>query len=141
MRKKTIQEILVEYFGLPKEEVDKLKKEADRVGMLLQQYVVECKLVDKHKLLTVLSEEWCVNVIDLQTIDIDPDLSKVIPVEICKRYKLVPFGKEEEVLYVAMTDTRDLFAIEDIEFRTGFKVIAYLALPNDIKDKIEQLYT
>jgi len=141
MRKKTIQEILVEYFGLPKEEVDKLKKEADRVGMLLQQYVVECKLVDKHKLLTVLGEEWCVNVIDLQTIDIDPDLSKVIPVEICKRYKLVPFGKEEEVLYVAMTDTRDLFAIEDIEFRTGFKVIAYLALPNDIKDKIEQLYT
>ena len=141
MRKKTIQEILVEYFGLPKEEVDKLKKEADRVGMLLQQYVVECKLVDKHKLLTVLGEEWCVNVIDLQTIDIDPDLSKVIPVEICKRYKLVPFGKEEEVLYVAMTDTRDLFAIEDIEFRTGFKVIAYLALPNDIKYKIEQLYT
>jgi len=40
-----------------------------------------------------------------------------------------------------MTDTRDLFAIEDIEFRTGFKVIAYLALPNDIKYKIEQLYT
>ncbi len=80
--KKTIQEILVEYFGLPKEEVDKLKKEADRVGMLLQQYVVECKLVDKHKLLTVLGEEWCVNVIDLQTIDIDPGLSKVIPVEI-----------------------------------------------------------
>jgi len=140
MRKKTIQEILVEHFGLSKIEVEKLKKEAEQAGILLQQYVVDKKLVDKHRLLKILSEEWNTKVVDLEMIEIDPDLAKIVPVETCKRYKLVPFSKEEEMLFVAMADTRDLFAIEDIEFRTGLKVVPYLALPSDIREKIEQLY-
>jgi type IV pilus assembly protein PilB len=140
MRKKTIQEILVEHFGLSKIEVEKLKKEAEQAGILLQQYVVDKKLVDKHRLLKILSEEWNTKVVDLEMIEIDPDLVKIVPVETCKRHKLVPFSKEEEMLFVAMADTRDLFAIEDIEFRTGLKVVPYLALPSDIREKIEQLY-
>jgi len=140
MRKKTIQEILVEHFGMSKIEVEKLKKEAEQAGILLQQYVVDKKLVDKHKLLKVLGEEWGIKVVDLEMIEIDPDLAKIVSVETCKRHKLVPFSKEEELLFVAMADTRDLFAIEDIEFRTGLKVVSYLALPNDVRDKIEQLY-
>jgi type IV pilus assembly protein PilB len=140
MRRKTIQEILVEHFGLSKTEVDKLKKEADQAGILIHQYVVDKKLVDKHKLLKVLGEEWGIKVVDLEMIEIDPDLAKIVPVETCKRHKLVPFSKEEELLFIAMADTRDLFAIEDIEFRTGLKVVPYLALPNDVRDKIEQLY-
>ncbi len=140
MRRKTVQEILVEHFGLPKTEVDKLAKEAEQIGMLLQQYVVSKKLIDKHKLLKVLANEWGTKSVDLEMIELDPDLTKIVPIEICKRFKLVPFAKEEDVLFIAMADTRDLFAIEDIEFRTGLKVKPYLALPNDIKEKIEQLY-
>jgi hypothetical protein len=34
MRKKTIQEILVEHFGLSKIEVEKLKKEAEQAGII-----------------------------------------------------------------------------------------------------------
>ncbi len=140
MRKKTVSEILVEHFGFSKAEVDKIKKEADQAGILIHQYVVDKKLVDKHKLLKVLGEEWSVKVVDLDMIEIDPDLAKILPPQTCKRHKLVPFSKEEEMLFIAMADTRDLFAIEDIEFRTGLKVVPYLALPNDIRDKIEQLY-
>ncbi len=140
MKKRTFQEILVECFHIPKSEVEMLAHEAKSNGVLLHQHVVNKKIVDKHKLLKVISTEWNVKVVDLQTIEIDPDLARIIPVETCKRHKLVPFSKEEEMLFIAMADPRNLFAIEDIEFRTGLKVIPYLALPNDIQDKIEELY-
>lgn len=140
MRKKSIQEILKEHFGLSEQEVQYLTKEAEKNGVMLQQYVVNLKKVEKHKILKALSNEWGIKVVDLQNLEIDKDIAKIIPIETCKRNKLVPFSKEEELLFVAMADPRNLFAIEDIEFRTGLKVVPYLALYDDIKDKIEELY-
>ncbi len=140
MKTKTFDEILIEHFGFPKAEVEKLRQEANAKNIRLHQYVVNLKKVDKRQLLKVLSKEWDVKVIDLNDIEIDPELSKIISIDTCKRHKLVPFAKEETFLFVAMADPRDLFAMEDIEFRTGLKVIPYLALPDDIKDKIEELY-
>ncbi len=140
MRKKTVGEILVEHFGFNKQEVEQILKEAEKVGVMLQQYVVNNKKVDKNKLLKILSVEWNIKVVDLQNLEIDKDITKIVPVETCKRNKLIPFSKEEEFLFIAMADPRNLFAIEDIEFRTGLKVIPYLALYDDIKEKIEELY-
>ncbi|MCS7227336.1 MAG: GspE/PulE family protein [Endomicrobia bacterium] len=140
MKRKTLQEILIEHFKMSKDEVDILTKEATSAGVLLHQYVVNKKIVDKNKLLKILSTEWGIKVVDLEKLEIDSDLTRIIPVEACKRYKLVPFSKEEEFLFIAMADSRDLFAIEDIELRTGLKVVPYLALPDDIADKIEELY-
>ncbi|MFN3550905.1 MAG: GspE/PulE family protein [Endomicrobiia bacterium] len=140
MIKKTVSEILIEHFGFAKQEVDQMLKEAEKVGVMLQQYVVNNKKVDKNKLLKVLSAEWNIKVVDLQNLEIDNDITKIVPLETCKRNKLVPFSKEEEFLFIAMADPRNLFAIEDIEFRTGLKVIPYLALYDDIKEKIEELY-
>ncbi|MCS7151631.1 MAG: ATPase, T2SS/T4P/T4SS family [Endomicrobia bacterium] len=140
MKRKTIAEILTEQFGLSKSDIDRISSEASVSGIALQQYVVNKKIVEKHKLLKTISSEWKVKVVDLQDLDIDPDVSKFVPVETCKRHKLVPFSKEEDFLFIAMVDPRDLFVIEDIELRTGLKVVPYLALPDDIKDRIEQLY-
>ncbi|MEN3013211.1 MAG: GspE/PulE family protein [Endomicrobiia bacterium] len=140
MIKKSLQQILVEYFGFTPQEVDVLNKEAEKNKIMLIQYIVNTKKVDKHKLLKVLSSEWETRVVDLSDIEVDTDLAKIISVETCKRYKLVPFSKDENILCVAMVDPRDLFAIEDIEFRTGLKVLPYFALPDDVKEKIEQLY-
>ncbi len=140
MRKKTIEEILVETFHLPKNEVEKLSLEAQSNGILLHQYVVNTKKIEKHKLLKAISSEWGIKVIDLKEIEIDPDINKIVPVETCKRHKLVPFNKEDDILFIAMEDPRNLFALEDIEFRTGLKTVAYFAFPDDIKEKIEELY-
>jgi len=140
MRKKSIEEILVENLKIPKEEVDKLISEAQMYGVQIQQYVVNIKKVEKHKLLKAISSEWGVKVVDLKDLEIDQDIAKIVPEETCKRNKLIPFNKEEELLFVAMVDPRDLFAVEDISFRTGLKVVPYLALPEDVRDKLEELY-
>jgi type IV pilus assembly protein PilB len=140
MRKKSIEEILVDNLKIPKEEVEKLSLEAQNFGTALHQYLVNIKRVDKHQLLKSISVEWGVKVVDLKDLELDPDVAKIVPEETCKRHKLVPFNKEEDFLFVAMVDPRNLFAVEDLSFRTGLKVIPYLALPEDIREKLEELY-
>ncbi len=140
MKTKSFDEILIQNFSFPKSEVEQLRQEANARNIKLHQYVVNLKKVDKRQLLKVLSKEWNIKVIDLNDVEIDQELSKIISADTCKRHKLVPFAKEENFLFVAMVDPRDLFAVEDIEFRTGLKVIPYFALPDDIKDKIEEIY-
>ncbi|MCX7956292.1 MAG: GspE/PulE family protein [Endomicrobia bacterium] len=140
MIKKNINEILIEHFNFTKEELENLSKEAEKRRLMFIQYLVSIKKVDKHKLLKVLAAEWKTKVVDLSEIEIDPDITKIVSVDTCKRHKIIPFNKDENILCVAMADSRDLFAIEDLEFRTGLKVVPYLALPDDIRDKVEQLY-
>ncbi|MBU2568276.1 MAG: Flp pilus assembly complex ATPase component TadA, partial [Elusimicrobia bacterium] len=57
-----------------------------------------------------------------------------------KRYNAVPFAKEENVLFVAMADPRDIFAVEDIQLRTGLEIQPYLALPEDIREAMSKVY-
>jgi type IV pilus assembly protein PilB len=39
-----------------------------------------------------------------------------------------------------MVDPRDLFAIEDIHLRTGFDILSYLGLPDDINKALDKVY-
>jgi type IV pilus assembly protein PilB len=138
--KKSIEDILVDTFQLQRADVDAMAAEAQRTDTPIQQYVVNHKKVDKHRLLKAISIEWAIKVVDLKDIEIDPDVAKIIPVETCRRNKLVPFNKEENMLFIAMMDPRNLFALEDLQFRTGLRVIPYLALPDDVREKIDELY-
>lgn len=140
MRKKSVEEILTEKFQVSQEEVKKLSSEAENIGSSLLQYIVNTKRVDKRQLLKTISTEWAVKVVDLTELEVDPEVVKILPQDTCKRNKLIPFNKEEEMLFIAMADPRNLFAIEDISFRTGLKVVPYLALPDDIRDKLEEVY-
>lgn len=139
-RKKSCKEILVDKKVLTEEQIKEVEAEMRKSGGLIQQVVIDMKLLDKGKILKLLSNEWSVKAIDLSVMDIDPDIAKIMPKQTTKRYNAVPFAKEENVLFVAMADPRDLFAIEDINLRTGFQVQPYLTLPEDIKSAMDKIY-
>ncbi len=139
-KKKSCKEILADKKILTDEQFAQVEEEIKKSGILFQQAVVDMKLVEKGKVLKLLSNEWAVKAIDLSVMDVDPDIVKIMPKQSAKRYNAVPFAKEENILFVAMAEPRDLFAIEDINLRTGFHVQPYLALPEDIKTVLNKSY-
>src|SRR5579864_1313880 len=106
----------------------------------IQQIIVDRKILDKTVVLKALSEEWRIKAVNLTDIEVDLDVVKVIPEATARRHKAAPFAKEENVLFVAMVDPRDFFAVEDIQLRTGFEVQPYLALPGDIGALLDRAY-
>jgi len=98
------------------------------------------KILEKNVVLKALSEEWRIKAVNLADMEVDLDVVKVIPEATARRHNAVPFAKEENVLFVAMSDPRDFFAVEDIQLRTGFEVQPYLALPNDVGSLLDKAY-
>lgn len=137
---KSVVEILVSRKLATESALQPAVDEARKGEKPLQQIVVDRKILDKTVVLKALSEEWRIKAVNLTDIEVDMDVVKVIPEATARRHKASPFAKEENVLFVAMVDPRDFFAVEDIQLRTGFEVQPYLALPGDITTLLDKAY-
>ena len=137
---KGVAEILLHHKLLSEAQLQPAVEESRKTEKPIQQIVVDKKLLDKTVVLKALSEEWRIKAVSLTDIEVDLDVVKVIPEATARRHKAAPFAKEENVLFVAMVDPRDFFAVEDIQLRTGFEVQPYLALPMDIDALVDKAY-
>lgn len=140
VRRKTVKEIIQDNKILTEEQLASALEESKRTGEPLQSVVVRLNLMSRVDLLRTLSQEWGVRAVNLDEIEIDPEVAKVIPEAAARRHRAVPFVKEDNVLFVAMADPRDFFVIEDIQLRTNFEVQPYLTLPEDITKVLDKAY-
>ncbi|OGS17437.1 MAG: hypothetical protein A2219_07755 [Elusimicrobia bacterium RIFOXYA2_FULL_50_26] len=140
VRRKTVKEILQDNKLLSEEQLQQALEESKKTGEPLQSLVVRLNMLSRVDLLRTLSQEWGVKAVNLDEIEIDPETVKAIPEAAARRHRAVPFVKEENILFVAMSDPRDFFVIEDIQLRTNFEVQPYLALPEDINKVLDKAY-
>src|SRR5262245_2099514 len=138
--RKSITDILVAKKLVTEQQIRPAIDEAERMDKPLQQVIVDKKILEKNVVLKALSEEWRIKAVNLADMEVDLDVVRVIPEATARRHNAVPFAKEENVLFVAMSDPRDFFAVEDIQLRTGFEVQPYLALPSDVGALLDKAY-
>ncbi|MBI4056631.1 MAG: Flp pilus assembly complex ATPase component TadA [Elusimicrobia bacterium] len=139
-RKKTVKEILLERNLLDSAKVGQAEEEARKNSKSLQQALVDMNLLTRPHLLKVLSDEWKVKAVDLTQMEVDKEIIQMVPEAVARRHMVVPFAKEESMLFVAMADPRDFFVSEDVHLRTGLEVQAYLALPQDVLQVLDNAY-
>jgi type IV pilus assembly protein PilB len=139
-RRKTVVEILGERKLMGEEQIKAADADSKKNSKLIQQSILDLNLMGKGQLLKCLSEEWQVKAVDLNQMEIDPEIAKIIPEAVARRHHAIPFAKEESVLFVAMADPRDFFVSEDIQLRTGLEIQPYLALPQDIIAALDTAY-
>ncbi|OGR92282.1 MAG: hypothetical protein A2992_06640 [Elusimicrobia bacterium RIFCSPLOWO2_01_FULL_59_12] len=138
--RKSISDILIARKLVTDQQLRPAVDEAERMDKPLQQVVVEKKILEKNAVLKALSEEWRIKAVNLADMEVDLDVVKVVPEATARRHNAVPFAKEENVLFVAMSDPRDFFAVEDIQLRTGFEVQPYLSMPGDVGALLDKAY-
>jgi type IV pilus assembly protein PilB len=137
---KGVIDLLVSKKVLTEAQLQPAVEEARKGDKPIQQIIVEKKILEKNVLLKILADDWRVKAVSLTDMEVDLDVVKAIPEATAKRHRAVPFAKEENVLFVAMVDPRDFFAVEDIQLRTGFEVQPYLALPGDVNALLDKAY-
>ena len=140
VRRKSASEILLEAGLIGNEKIQEAEKFAQLNKISLLDAFSEGEFIPKGVLLESLAKEWQVKTIDLSGIELDEEIVKIIPEPAARRYRAVAFAKEGKTLSIAMADPWDFFAVEDIALRSGFEVIAHLALPQDIARAFEKIY-
>ena len=84
--------------------------------------MIKLGYLTEEKLVTFLSKQWGVPAINLSDYKIDPSVLKLIPVEIARKYLIMPVARVGATLTIAMADPSNVFVIDDVKFMTGYNV-------------------
>ncbi len=96
--------------------------------------------VSDTELTQFLSKQYGIPTVDLFTEEIEPDIIKLVPEEVSRKYHILPLNRTGSTLVIAMADPSNIFAIDDIKFLTGYNVEPLVASEEAIKDSIDKYY-
>jgi len=110
----------------------------------LGRILVKLGLISEGVLRDTLGETLGHDSIDLAAAIPDPDALKMVPKNIARRYSMLPinFDKNEKVLTLAMADTFNVVAIDQVAatLGTGVGISTLMAGEAEIEAAIEQFY-
>ncbi|HNP63461.1 MAG TPA: GspE/PulE family protein [Woeseiaceae bacterium] len=119
-------------------------KEQSRNDEPLGRILVNLGLISEGVLRDTLGESLGHDAIDLATAIPDPDALKMVPKNIARRYSMLPinFDKNEKVLTLAMADTFNIVAIDQVAatLGSGIGISTLVAGEAEIEAAIEQFY-
>ncbi len=96
--------------------------------------------VTEQELTSFLSTQYGIPTVDLSEEEVDPDIIKLIPEEVSRKYHIMPISRTGSTLVIAMADPSNIFAIDDIKFLTGYNVEPLVASDEAIKKAIDEYY-
>jgi type IV pilus assembly protein PilB len=119
-----------------REALDLQRKEGGRIGTNL----VKLGYVTEEQLVAFLSRQYNVPAINLSDYKIDSSLLKFIPVDMARKYLIMPVARVGATLTIAMVDPSNVFAIDDVKFRTGYNVEVVVTNESSIIDALSNYY-
>lgn len=133
-------ELLVKKKIITSEQLEKALEEQKRSGERLGTILTRLGFVKENELLTFISNQYGIPSISLSEFDIEPGVLKLIPVELVRKYQVIPLNLKGSTLIIAMADPSNIFALDDIKFLTGYRIEALAASESDIKAAMEKYY-
>jgi type IV pilus assembly protein PilB len=109
-------------------------------GGRLGSSLVKLGILRDEDITSVLSRQYGVPAISLKEFDLDPMIVRLIPAETANKYNVIPVGKNGTTLTLAMTDPTNVFAMDDIKFRTGLHIEPVVASDTAIREAIGQYF-
>jgi type IV pilus assembly protein PilB len=102
--------------------------------------IVSLGYLSEEEMAQALSRQLGYPYINLDQFEVYPDVISLIPVEIAKKYLIMPIHRIRSFLTLAMVDPTDLGIIEDIRFRTGLSIQPVIASESGIMSAISKYY-
>jgi hypothetical protein len=90
--------------------------------------LVELGFVEVDVLAKVLSDQFSVDPAERERIlKIDPMVTGTLSASLVVKHKAIPFDLKERVLHVAMVDPKNLLALDELSFASGYRIEAWIA--------------
>ncbi|MBM3285877.1 MAG: type IV-A pilus assembly ATPase PilB [Candidatus Eisenbacteria bacterium] len=127
--------------GLVSEEHLKRAREIEKgEGGSIAAALVKLGSVSEERLLVFLSEVYGTQAVNLDQIEIDPAVVRMIPPEVANKFQVIPIARVGRQLTVAMANPTNFFAIDDIKFITGHEVRVLVATEGQLRRSIDKYY-
>jgi type IV pilus assembly protein PilB len=94
----------------------------------------------KEQVLEFLKEHLNIPTVSLDDYAVDPEVTKLVPMSLAKRYHFMPLYKTEDIMTVAMGDPLFVLAIDELRAALKCRVSPVLAPPDKIERLISESY-
>ena len=133
-------ELLVKANLITPEQLQKALSDQKAGGGRLGFNLTKLGFLNEEALTTFLSKQYNVPAINLSEFEIDPSVIKIIPIDVAKKYMVIPVNRAGSTIILAMSDPSNIFALDDIKFMTGYNVEPVVAAEGSIIDGIKRYY-
>lgn len=140
-KKKRLGDLLVELGYITEDQVQEAIKIQKTTNKRLGRIFVELGYITEESLLNILELQLGIPRINLEFIDIDMNAVSTISEGLAKKYNLIPVRFRDNHLVVAMSDPLNIFAEEDVELSSGYKIEIGIAMEEEISEAIAKYYS
>ncbi|MFH1075102.1 MAG: type IV-A pilus assembly ATPase PilB [Candidatus Firestonebacteria bacterium] len=140
--KKKLAQMLVDEEIITDAQLQEALKESKAQDIRLEQAIVKLGYITDDVIMAFMGTQMGIPTVNLnEQGNIDPNVVKLIPENVCQRQVLIAIAKKGNTLTVAMSDPLNVSAIDDIRLMTGFEVIPVLAGESEIKAMIQKVFS
>jgi type IV pilus assembly protein PilB len=111
-----------------------------RSGERLGRILVEAGTITEVELVQALAEAGGHEFVDLDGIIVDPMAAKTLSEAFCRRNRVVPTARHDNVVSVAMADPSDVFVLDDMRTLTKLTIQPIMADEAQIKATLDRLW-
>jgi type IV pilus assembly protein PilB len=140
MKKRRLGELLRDRGQVSAEDLSKALDEHHQKLVLLGEVLLLRGYVDRQDLVAALQEVTKVSYVDCRSIQVDPDILKLIPRATAVRFCVLPLRLERHRLVVAMAEPQNVQILTELSFVAGKGISPQLAFRTDILLAIENNY-
>ncbi|MFA5090853.1 MAG: type II secretion system ATPase GspE [Candidatus Omnitrophota bacterium] len=134
-------DLLVNKGIITRQQLDKAKEESVKSGLTLEKTLENMRVISEVEIAKALAEAMGIPFIDLDNYLIDPEVIKLIPEAIAKKFKVAPLFQVGDSLTVAMVNPQDVLAIDEVRMVSKIGAIdQVLATPDMIQRVIDRYY-
>lgn len=137
----SLEEILFKEGLISEDKLSAIKLESINSGQPIEKIILQYKLVPIEKITEAKAQTLNVPYIRLEGKPIATDILNLVPEAAARRYKIIPFEKKGDELWVAMADPLDIQISQFVEKRAGLRVKPFLAQTDDILKAISDQYS
>ncbi|MGB7593669.1 MAG: type IV-A pilus assembly ATPase PilB [Terriglobia bacterium] len=109
-------------------------------GGRLGNSLVRLGFMSDEEVMAVLSHQYGVPSINLDCFEVDPGVTRLIPMDTALKFQVLPLSRVGSSLTLAMSDPTNVFAMDDIKFMTGFNIEPVVASETAIAEAIKKNY-
>src|SRR3972149_4634548 len=136
-----LSSILVKHGKISQEQADKALKVVRDQNEKFEVALVKIGAVEsEYDIAQFIGKHLKIGALRLTDIELNPEIVKMIPLDIARKFKVIAISKLGKNLLVAISDPNNVYVLDAIKFITGCTVQPVISPENAIEKAIELHY-
>ena len=134
-----VLEVLKEEGMITPEQIEVAQRHLPPHGSTVDALIAS-KVLEQEDILRVLSSRFGMEMVTLVNLPIPADAIAAVPVDVARKYKIVPVSKHDNILTVAIGDPLEVDTLDSLRYVLKCDIEGVVAPPSEISVALDRFY-